>query len=349
MEESLEILSMEQSSNTKEEEVEVSNNTSSEFDSSDIFSTNLIFHSRKSLIEWTKDKGKQHGIIIVIKRSDSGESRKARIKFACERSGSYRQHMKTIEGKKRKIDRRTSTKKCGCPFLLSAQKLATADDWTLTVVCGFHNHSIAKHLEGHSFAGGLTLEETKILVDMSKCNIMPREILAVIKEKNKCNVSTIRTIYNARQKHRIREKAGRSQMQQLMRKLSEHNYIEWHRYEKDTNTVRDIFWAHPFGVDLLYIFPHVLVMDCTYKTNRYRLPLLEIVGVTSTEYTFSIAFVFLNSEQEDNYTWALDRLKTMMGIDFLPNVIITDRELALINAIEKVFPAAKHLLCRSYI
>ncbi|XP_060960635.1 uncharacterized protein LOC133031210 [Cannabis sativa] len=103
---------MEQSSNTKEEEVEVSNNTSSEFDSSDIFSTNLIFHSRTSLIEWTKDKGKQHGIIIVIKRSDSGESRKARIKFACERSGSYRQQMKTIEGKKRKIDRRTSTKKC---------------------------------------------------------------------------------------------------------------------------------------------------------------------------------------------------------------------------------------------
>ncbi|XP_060969793.1 protein FAR1-RELATED SEQUENCE 6-like [Cannabis sativa] len=330
MEESLEILSMEQSSNTKEEEVE-------------------IFHSRTSLIEWTKDKGKQHGIIIVIKRSDSGESRKARIKFACERSGSYRQQMKTIEGKKRKIDRRTSTKKCGCPFLLSAQKLATADDWTLTVVCGFHNHSIAKHLEGHSFAGRLTLEETKILVDMSKCNIMPREILAVIKEKNKCNVSTIRTIYNARQKHRIREKAGRSQMQQLMRKLSEHNYIEWHRYEKDTNTVRDIFWAHPFGVDLLHIFPHVLVMDCTYKTNRYRLPLLEIVGVTSTEYTFSIAFVFLNSEQEDNYTWALDRLKTMMGIDFLPNVIVTDRELALINAIEKVFPAAKHLLCRYHI
>ncbi|XP_060969857.1 uncharacterized protein LOC133037065 [Cannabis sativa] len=90
-------------------------------------------------------------------------------------------------------------------------------------------------------------------------------------------------------------------------------------------------------------------MDCTYKTNRYRLRLLEIVGVTSTEYTFSIAFVFLESEQEDNYTWALDRLKNMMDIDFLPNVVVTDRELALINAIEKVFPVAKHLLCRYHI
>uniref|UniRef100_A0A803PB10 OTU domain-containing protein n=1 Tax=Cannabis sativa TaxID=3483 RepID=A0A803PB10_CANSA len=73
----------------------------------------------------------------------------------------------------------------------------------------------------------------------------------------------------------------------------------------------------------------------------YRLPLLEIVGVTSTEYTFSIAFVFLESKQEDNYTWALDRLKNMMDIDFLPNEVVTDRELALINAIEKVFQESK--------
>jgi histone-lysine N-methyltransferase SETD2 len=34
---------------------------------------------------------------------------------------------------------------------------------------------------------------------------------------------------------------------------------------------------------------------------------------------------------------------------FVPTVIVTDRELALINAIGVVFPTARHLLCRWHI
>ena len=90
-------------------------------------------------------------------------------------------------------------------------------------------------------------------------------------------------------------------------------------------------------------------MDCTYKTNRYRIPLLEIVGVTSTDLTFSIAFAYIDIEREDNYTWALERLRSVMDADVLPELIVTDRDLALLNAIERVFPTAKHLLCRWHI
>ena len=65
-------------------------------------------------------------------------------------------------------------------------------------------------------------------------------------------------------------------------------------------------------------------MDCTYKTNRYRLPLLEIVGVTSTNLTFSMAFVYLEAKRVDNYTWAMEKLQSLMFADRLPNVIVTD-------------------------
>ncbi|XP_058746934.1 uncharacterized protein LOC131619913 [Vicia villosa] len=41
---------------------------------------------------------------------------------------------------------------------------------------------------------------------------------------------------------------------------------------------------------------------------RYRLPLLEIFGVTSTKLTFSVAFAYLEHEREENFTWALKRL-----------------------------------------
>jgi len=50
-------------------------------------------------------------------------------------------------------------------------------------------------------------------------------------------------------------------------------------------------------------------MDSTYKTNRYRLPLLEIVGVTSTGLTIYVAFILVEAERENNYVWALERLE----------------------------------------
>ena len=138
-------------------------------------------------------------------------------------------------------------------------------------------------------------------------------------------------------------------MQLLLSKLSEHKYIEWHRSFDNTNIVKDLFWAHPVSIDLLHAFPCILLMDCTYKCNRYNLPLLQIVGVTSIEMTFPGAFAYLESEREDNYTWALTRLKSVLDDSAMPRVILSDRVLALINAIERVFPNAKHLLCRWHV
>ncbi|KAL7221792.1 hypothetical protein ACSBR1_023688 [Camellia fascicularis] len=126
-------------------------------------------------------------------------------------------------------------------------------------------------------------------------------------------------------------------------------YIEWHRSCADTETMTNLFFAHPTSLNLLRTFPKVLLMDCTHKTNRYRLPLLEIVGVTSTCMTFSVAFAYLHYEKEDNYTWALGMLRSVMDENTLPSVIVTDRELALMNAICTVFPATKNLLCRWHI
>ncbi|XP_022883418.1 uncharacterized protein LOC111400224 [Olea europaea var. sylvestris] len=139
-----------------------------------------------------------------------------------------------------------------------------------------HNYDIAQNLEGHSYAGRLTEKGTSILVNMAKKHVRPKEISYTLKQNDDTNVSTMRHVYNACQKFRLKEQAGRTQMQQLMNRLVENKYIEWHRTYMETNIVQDLFWAHPYLVDLLRAFSRVIIMDCTYKTNRYRLPLLEI-------------------------------------------------------------------------
>ena len=114
--------------------------------------------------------------------------------------------------------------------------------------------------------------------------------------------------------------------------------------------MRDIFWAHPDSIKLLNIFPIVLVMDSTYKTNKYRQPLFEIVGMTSTELTFVVAFAYMESEHTDSFCWVLEKLKELfVQKDLRPKVILTDRDLALMKAVEIVFPTTQSLLCRFHI
>ncbi|KAH7846079.1 hypothetical protein Vadar_009520 [Vaccinium darrowii] len=67
------------------------------------------------------------------------------------------------------------------------------------------------------------------------------------------------------------------------------------------------------------------------------------------EITFSVAFGFMDGEKENNYTWVLDKLKDMMDPNSLLEVVVTDMELALMNAIARVFSKDTHLLCRWHI
>lgn len=78
------------------------------------------------------------------------------------------------------------------------------------------------------------------------------------------------------------------------------------------------------------------------------MPLLEIVGITSTLKTFAIAFAFMAKETTDHYSWVMKRLRHLCRRR-TPDVIVTDRELAVVNAINEVFPTVKHLLCRWHV
>ncbi|KAL7263471.1 hypothetical protein ACSBR1_001595 [Camellia fascicularis] len=178
------------------------------------YSNEFVTHeSRDELIWWARDVRRINGLVIVVKKSDvSGTHRKKpRLTLACERSGYYRDTRKNTRPKGKKL-KLTGTKKCDCPFLLKAIKLDTNDDWTLIVICGVHNHPVAVCLEGHSYSGRLSHEETSLLVDMSKSMVRASEILVTLKQHNSENVSTMKTIYNAHQRHKVFEKVGRSEM-----------------------------------------------------------------------------------------------------------------------------------------
>ncbi|KAL5149788.1 Protein FAR1-RELATED SEQUENCE 6 [Glycine soja] len=287
--------------------------------------------------QWARTVAHENGFVAVIMRSDTDTSSRGRSSFVligCERSGLYKCRNKEF------IRRDTRSRKCGCPFRLRGKPVHGGEGWMVKLICGIRNHELAKSLVGDPYTGRLTKNEKKIIVDMKKSMVKPKNILLRLKVHNANSCTTIKQIYNAR---------ADTKMQHLMKLLERDQYIHWHRL-KDEVVVHDLFWCHPDVVKLCNAYHLVFFIDSTYKTNRYRLPLLDFFGVTPMTMTFSVGFSYLEGERVNNIVWVLKWFRCLfLRNDRLPVVIVTDRDLAVMNAVKTVFPECTNLLCRFYI
>ena len=117
------------------------------------------------------------------------------------------------------------------------------------LICGIHNHEMAKSLVRHPYASRLTKDEKIVVADMTKSMVKPRNILLRLKEHNANSYTTIKQIYNAKHAYRSSVRGSNTKMQQLMMLLDRDQDIHWHRM-KEENVVRDLFWSHPDTVKL---------------------------------------------------------------------------------------------------
>ncbi|GAU44185.1 hypothetical protein TSUD_87450 [Trifolium subterraneum] len=207
-------------------------------------------------------------------------------------------------------------------------------------------------LEGHLVAGRLKPEETLLVNEMTKNLVPPRNILSTLKERDPENTMSSKQCYNARYRYKAKMRASMSEMQHMFKHLSDNKYFFKYRSHVDEGGeyLQDIFFAHPRSLCMFNSFPTVLVMDSTYKTNKYNMPLFEIVVFTSTERTYNVGFAWLTNEKEDNFIWALQQLRSLVRNEgSLPKVILTDRYTALMNVVGQVFPTSAAMVCRVHV
>ncbi|CAL5406315.1 unnamed protein product [Camellia sinensis] len=91
-------------------------------------------------------------------------------------------------------------------------------------------------------------------------------------------------------------------------------------------------------------FGDVLVFDTTYKMNAYNKPFVIFAGVNNHFETTIFACSLLVDETIATYTWVLQKLLEAMD-NKRPVSVLTDGDMAMREAIQKVFPSAKHHLC----
>ncbi|XP_058769031.1 PKS-NRPS hybrid synthetase cheA-like, partial [Vicia villosa] len=284
-------------------------------DTTDVFVTGQKFATRKEAISWIKEVGIRNKVTVIITRSDTKTGKRGRsdkLVFRCDRGGKY---------KKSDSETQSASKRCGCPFKIRSTPSKDGSGWKIDVTCEVHNHGLPDRFEGHAFVSRLNTDDKQHIIDLTKRHVPPRHILLSLQERDPENVTRITQIYKHKSKIQKDIMDPRTEMQQLLKLVEESGYVYWSR-KKDESEV----------------------------TNKYKQPLFEIVGMTSTKLTFAVAFACMESEQTDTFCWVLDKLKQLfIKQNDCPQVILTDRDLALMKAIETVFPKKTNLLCRFHI
>ena len=72
--------------------------------------------------------------------------------------------------------------------------------------------------------------------------------------------------------------------------------LDWkYTLQDEDGHLTDLLFMLGNCLGLLTRFPRRLFMDCTYKTNKSKLPLINVVGCTNKYSTFPIAFGLLRA------------------------------------------------------
>ena len=220
------------------------------------------------MLLWARSQAFDHNFILTIVKSwSSSETRYGSIYIGCEKYGSTRSRRKKIDGVEVPvIPRDGSSKKDNCPFLLYGWEVEE-NAWQLRVESGIHNHDLPPSLQGHQLAGRLTPEEMKLVEDMTVAGVKPVPLLEVLKQTFKKNLSSRQQIYNARSRIKMKKMKQMTPMQHLLNMLTARKFTYSYRIAPD-GSLQDLAFAHGYSLFLWKIFPYVMIMDSTYKTNR---------------------------------------------------------------------------------
>ncbi|CAG8458404.1 9522_t:CDS:2 [Cetraspora pellucida] len=297
------------------------------------------YESAIELFQSAQTFANSQGYVLVKKRTrkDHHGNLKNMI-LRCDRGGVYNSS---------KIhQRQTSTRLIDCPFELYAARCDNL--WYIRVRDSSHNHDPSEDLSGHPMSRRLTKQQLVNVEEMTASGSRPREIISTIRQNDPLALVICKDIYNARERLRQKNLVGRTPVEALIDELKEGDYIYEYKCD-DTGHITHLFFTHNESVMLTCRYLFIFLMDCTYKTNKYRMPLLNVVGITSFNTTFFSCFIFMKDEDEEDYLWALTCITKLFNGISNPHVIVTDRELALMNALKTAFLDSTNLLCLWHI
>ncbi|RID62782.1 hypothetical protein BRARA_E01830 [Brassica rapa] len=124
------------------------------------------------------------------------------------------------------------------------------------------------------------------------------------------------------------------------------DYLAWDSREYAVNAVRGIP-EEMFGQSIRgfsKVMRRVIVVDGTFLKSRFKGVLLVATAIDGNSNLYPIAFGIVDSENEQSWEWFLRQLKVVVADDN-GLAFISDRQVSIAKALEKVYLLARHGIC----
>ncbi|KAI5672790.1 hypothetical protein M9H77_13154 [Catharanthus roseus] len=128
----------------------------------------------------------------------------------------------------------------------------------------------------------LTEEQLKQTEQFRKSYVPPCNILRFFQEQNVGCAVNAKKIYNVVAKIKKNRMQGRNTVEEVLYLSAQWGYTVFYRNGEDNNVLSDIVVAHPTSIAMIRTCPYVLIMDTTYKTNKFNFCVVLIARLGST-------------------------------------------------------------------
>lgn len=251
------------------------------------------YASREDLLEQCKNHAAQAGYALSILKSSKV---KKSLVLACICYGKPANIWKLTEENRQLPNR--SSKKTDCTMHCVAKEQPDGA-WFLVVKDGEHNHRPAPL---GTYAVHRTRDspvKERIAQDLW-AGYAVRQTHAQLQQQFPDLVITKRDIFNKRVQAKVKALQGKTMVEALFTELKEGGYYYPHQVfpvdHAKAGTLSHLLIIHPLSLKIYKENSDILILDCTYKTNRYNYQLLNLVGSTGMNTTFNLGICFQHNE-----------------------------------------------------
>ncbi|KAK1557705.1 hypothetical protein Q3G72_030031 [Acer saccharum] len=330
----------------------------------------MDFESKEEAFSFYKEYAKSVGFATIIKAS-----RRSRIsgkfidaKFVCTRYGNKREpstaetaeavtnsdSMTSIPIKKKRGRINRSWSKTDCKASMHVKRRQEDGRWVIRSFMKEHNHEIfpdqAYYFRGHRNLdlGNSNVDALHAIRDRTKRMFvaMSRKSGGYKKLENQKG-SVTNQLQSAR--HLALDEGNAQVMLDHFINMQDENPNFFYAIDlNEEQRLRNVFWVDAKSRLDFGNFGDVVYFDTTYIKNEYKLPFAPFIGVNHHFQFLLLGCALLADETKSTYVWLMRAWLRAMG-GHAPNVILTDQDKALKEAIAEVFPDSRHCFCLWHI
>jgi hypothetical protein len=231
-----------------------------------------IYSTREALFEAIQSWSKLRGYAFTVGKSLRKKGRQ-KVYYACDRCPPTPLPKERIRG--------TQTRGTGCLFSVIALEKASGE-WELKYrpepQYNIHNHLPSQSPISHPSHRHLSTEVKNIAQTFFSAGIQPRQTLTFLRQADPSTLIQPRDLYNQNAAFRREIQQGKSSTEALIQHLQESGIKHSILKDPQTRRLKGLFIACPESIEYLQSHHDVLLIDNTYKTNRFGLPLMDIIG-----------------------------------------------------------------------